>query len=71
MIMTATEKIRLIAKRQNINLAELAEKTGQTRQNLSNKMARENLTERDIYAMAEALGVKAEIKFILPDGSEL
>lgn len=71
MIMTATEKIRLIAKRKNINLAELAEKTGQTRQNLSNKMARENLTERDIYAMAEALGVKAEIKFILPDGSEL
>lgn len=71
MIMTATEKIRLIAKRKNINLSELAEKTGQTRQNLSNKMARENLTERDIYAMAEALGVKAEIKFILPDGSEL
>ena len=63
--MTTTEKIRVIAKRVNMNMGDLAEATGQTRQNLSNKMSRNNLTEKEIAAM----GCTMEIKFKLPDGS--
>ncbi len=68
---TVAEKIRLIMKRQGKTMGDLAEASGQTRQNLSNKMTRGNFTEKDIQALAAALGCKAEIKFILPDGTEI
>lgn len=69
MEMTTSEKIRVIAKRVNMNMGDLAEATGQTRQNLSNKMNRNNLSEKEIAALAAAMGCTVEIKFKLPDGS--
>ncbi len=71
MLLSVSEKLRLIMKRQKKTLGELAESTGQTRQNLSNKMSRGNFSERDIYALAEALGCTVEIRFTLPDGTEI
>ena len=67
--LTTAEKIRLISKRLDISMGDLAESTGQTRQNLSNKMGRNNLSEKDIAALAAAMGCTVEIKFTLPDGS--
>ena len=46
--LSVAEKIRLIMKRQKITMGDLAEASGQTRQNLSNKMTRGNFTEKDI-----------------------
>ncbi|MCI8527332.1 MAG: XRE family transcriptional regulator, partial [Oscillospiraceae bacterium] len=40
MDITVAEKIRLIMKRQNKTMGDIAEASGQTRQNLSNKMTR-------------------------------
>jgi transcriptional regulator with XRE-family HTH domain len=71
MEISVTEKIRLILKRQNMTLGDLATASGQTRQNLSNKMTRGNFSEKDIERLAVALGCKVEIRFILPDGSKL
>jgi len=71
MSLTAGEKIQIIMKRQNKNMTELAESTNQTRQNLSNKMSRDNFTEKDIRAMAKALGCQVDIVFTLPDESKL
>lgn len=71
MELSVSEKVRLIMKRQKKTLGELAEMSGQTRQNLSNKMSRGNFTEKDIMLLAKALGCDAEIKFILPDGTEI
>lgn len=71
MNMTATEKIRIIAKRANVSMGDLAASTGQSRQNLSNKFNRDNLSEREMEALATALGCKVEITFILPDGSTI
>ena len=68
---TVGEKVRIIMGRQNISMTKLAELTGQTRQNLSNKFSRGNFTESDIDAMANALGCSVDIRFILPDGSEV
>ena len=62
------EKIRLIMKRQKITMGDLAEASGQTRQNLSNKMTRGNFTEKDIAA---ALGCTVEIRFVTQDGEEI
>lgn len=71
MSITVSEKIRIIMGRQNISMTKLAELTGQTRQNLSNKFSRGNFTESDIEAMAKAMGCSVDIRFILPDGSEV
>ncbi len=71
MDISATEKIRIIAKRVNKTMGELAEATGQTRQNLSNKLSRGNLSEKELAALAVAMGCTVEIKFILPDGTEI
>lgn len=71
MSMTVAEKIRLIAKRVNMSMGDLAEGTGQTRQNLSNKLNRDNMSTKDIQALAEAMGCSVEITFTLPDGTEI
>ena len=71
MDISVAEKLRLIMKRQNMTMGELAEASGQTRQNLSNKMTRGNFTEKDIESMASALGCSAKIIFVFPDGTEI
>lgn len=69
MKLTVAEKIRLIMKRKGMTMGELAEATGQTRQNLSNKMARGNFTEKDVQELSTALGCTAEVLFYLSDGT--
>lgn len=71
MDISVAEKLRLIMKRQNMTMGELAEASGQTRQNLSNKMTRGNFTEKDIESLASALGCSVKISFILLDGTEI
>lgn len=71
MDISVAEKLRLIMKRQNMTMGELAEASGQTRQNLSNKMTRGNFTEKDIESLASALECSVKISFILPDGTEI
>lgn len=70
-MLTVGEKIKIIMKRRDMTLTELAAATNQTRQNLSNKMARDNFTEGDMKALAEALGCEVEITFHLPDGTTI
>lgn len=69
MKITTAEKFRIIMNRQNVNMTKLSELSGQSRQNLSNKFARENFTEEDIQKLADALGCEVEIRFTLPDGT--
>ena len=68
---TVSEKLRIIMARRNINMTKLAELSGQSRQNLSNKFARGNFTEDDIETLSNAMGCEVDIRFILPDGSEI
>lgn len=69
MALSIGEKVKILMKRSHITTAELAERLGQSRQNLSNKLSRDNFTEKEIYAIASALGCEAKIEFMLPDGS--
>lgn len=71
MTLSVAEKVRLIMKRQGVTMGELAQASGQTRQNLSNKMTRGNFTEKDIAELAAALGCSAEIQFVMPDGETI
>ena len=70
MPMSATEKIRAAMRRLGITNTRLAELTGWSRQNISNKFSRDNLTEEDIAKIADAIGCKVEILITLPDGDQ-
>ena len=69
MPLTMGEKIKIILNRRNMTIAQLAEKTGQSRQNMSNKMTRDNFSERELIEIAEALGVEYKAVFELSDGT--
>lgn len=64
------EKIKIVLGRRNMTLGELAERTGQTRQNLSNKISRDNFTEKELHKIAEALGCSYFAGFTLSDTGE-
>ena len=68
--MTAGEKIRILAKRKGKSMGDIAELTNQSRQNLSNKMKRDNFTETDLREIADALGLRLDIAFINPETNE-
>ena len=63
-MLTTAEKIKVIMKRNNFTMTELANQLNCSRQNLSNKMLRNNFDERELTAIANALGYELEINFI-------
>lgn len=66
-----TEQIRIaLVKRANMTEAALARRLGTSPQNLHNKLARDNFTESDLRAIAEALDCDLEVKFRLRDTGE-
>ena len=70
MPLTMGEKIKIILKRRNMTVAQLAEKIGQSRQNFSNKLSRDNFTEKELYSIANALDCSFEAVFIMNDTNE-
>ncbi len=70
MPLTMGEKIKVILNRRNMTLSQLAEETGQSRQNMSNKMSRDNFTEKELYEIAKALGCTYHAGFIMNDTGE-
>lgn len=63
-MLTTAEKIKVIMKRNNFTMTELANQLNCSRQNLSNKMSRNNFDERELTVIANALGCELEINFI-------
>ncbi|WP_027625214.1 helix-turn-helix transcriptional regulator [Clostridium lundense] len=71
MQLTMGEKIRILIKRKNITISELARLIGTTNQNLSNKLSRDNFSEKELQQIAEALGCRFEGYFIFEDGEKI
>ncbi|MFJ6211671.1 MULTISPECIES: helix-turn-helix domain-containing protein [Lysinibacillus] len=71
MELTTSEKIKIILGRKNMSVSDLAEKLGQTRQNLHNKMKRDNFSESELKEIATALDVTFESHFILENGDKI
>ena len=69
MSMTAGEKIKTIMARQKVSMGEMAEQTGQSRQNLSNKMKRDDFSESEIRKMAAVIGCTVDIVFRDSEGN--
>lgn len=69
--MALSDRIRiLLIKRGNISEAELARRMGTSPQNLNNKLKRDNFTEKDLQAIAEALDCTFSVSFKLNDTGE-
>ena len=64
------EKIKIVLGRRNMTLAQLAEATGQSRQNMSNKMSRDNFSEKELYTIAKALNCTFSASFTMNDTGE-
>ena len=63
MEISTSEKIRILAKRKGKTLGDIADLTKQSRQNLSNKMKRDNFTIAEINKIAAALDCTVSIRF--------
>ena len=70
MPLSMSEKIKVMLMRRGMTLAQLADKTGQSRQNLSNKIARDNFSEKELLLIAEALGCTYHAVFVMNDTGE-
>lgn len=69
--MTTSDMIRELCEKQNISLAELSRRIGQTPQNFNKKLKRGTISFEEMMAIAEALGVGYEQAFVLPDGEKI
>ena len=69
--MTSSDMIRELCERQKISLAELCRRIGQTPQNFNKKLKRETVSFKEMMAIAEALDVRYEQSFVLPDGEKI
>ena len=69
-MLTVSEKVRILLDRKKMTIGVLSEKLGITRQNLSNKMTRNNFSEKDIAELADALNCDFEIRFIDRESKE-
>lgn len=69
--MTTSDMIRELCEKQNITLAELCRRIGQTPQNFNKKLKRGTVSFEEMNEIAEALGVGYVQAFILPDGEKI
>lgn len=71
MTLTMGEKIRILIKRKKVTISELATLIGTSNQNLSNKLSRDNFSEKELQQIAEALGCTFEGYFVFEDGERV
>ena len=69
--MTTSDMVRELCVKQNISLAELCRRIGQTPQNFNKKLQRGTVSFEEMMKIAEALGVGCEQAFVLPDGNKI
>lgn len=71
MSLTMGEKIKVLLKRKNMSVQELADLLGQSRQNVNVKLKKDNFNEKDLKQIAKLLGVEFEGFFIFENGDKI
>lgn len=71
MNLTIGEKMKVLLKRQNMTISDLADKIGTSRQNLTNKFSRDNFPEKEIRDIAKILNCEYDGIFTMQDGTTL
>ena len=68
--MAMSEKIKIVLLKRKMTVTSLAEMIGTTRSNLSNKLSRDNFSEKELKEIAEALNCDLDKNFTLRDTGE-
>ena len=68
--MIYNEPIKNICRRREMTVAELARRTGQTRQNLWIKQSHGKWRVLELKELAKAMGGECEVAFVFPDGEK-
>lgn len=61
--MSASKKIKIMLVEQDMNMTELAKLLNQSLSNVSDKMRRDNFSEKDLEKISELLGYEYEPVF--------
>ena len=69
--MTTSDMIRELCEKQNISLAELCRRIGQTPQNFNKKLKRGTVSFEEMMAITETMGVRYEQAFVLENGEKV
>lgn len=69
--MTTSDMVRELCEKQNISLAELSRRIGQTPQNFNKKLKRGTVSFDEMVKIAEVVGVGYEQAFVMPDGEKI
>ena len=69
--MTTSGMIRELCEKQNISLAELCRRIGQTPQNLNKKLKRSIVSFEEMMAIAEECELGMNRLFVLPNGEKI
>lgn len=65
-------KVKMLLAARSMKIKDLAQKVGTTSQNMTAKLRRDNLSEKDIEEIAEACNASFEGRFTLNDtGKEI
>lgn len=70
MQLSVSEKIKIILGRRSMTVSDLAKKLNTSRQNLTNKFARNNFSEKELQEIAEAMDCSVNVLFKLNDTEE-
>lgn len=70
MDLTTSEKIKILLGRRNQTISQLATQLGTSRQNLTNKLTRDNFSEKELRDIATALDCQFKSTFTLNDTGE-
>ncbi len=65
-----SEKIRILLIKKNIGVSDLAKMLDCTASNITNKLKRDNFSEKELSAIAEVLGCHFEGHFEIPETGE-
>lgn len=69
--MSIQEQVKILCIKLNISLSELARKSGQSPQALSQKLKRGKLSIEELKEIAKAVNCEYETNFILPNGDKV
>ena len=65
------EQLKIVILKLKISQSDLAERTGQSRANLTNKLKRNDFKLSEYEKLVTALGCQLEINIILPNGERI
>lgn len=68
--MAMAEKVRILLVKRKITVTDLAKRLRMSQSNLSNKLSRDNFSEKELQEIAEALNCDLDIRFTLRDTGE-